>query len=170
MSDKQHSIPFLPGGPRPSCSLTASNNNLTTSPGFLLQPPANHLALWFSSGAFYKHRPEDHGEQVSHKLGGGGRRSDIRADGPTSKANSVPLPGTLFVCSPASYWALTEANIDQGLVKALPLCSTTSPWTSVQNAAAQGQSHTTHFSLFLGGAPGCNHLSSTSFGDNAIKM
>lgn len=70
----------------------------------LPQPPAHHLALWFSSDAFYKHKPEDHGKQVSHKLGGSGRRFNIGADGPTSKTNSVALPGTpsrafyLFSC------------------------------------------------------------------------
>lgn len=106
--------------------------------------------------------------------------SVVAVGGLTSERMGLPLrqtlylclghPPGLFVCSPASHWALTEANIDQGLVKALPLCSTTSPWTSVQNAAAHGQSRTTHFSLVLGGAPGCNRLSSISFEDNAIKM
>ena len=40
----------------------------------LLQPPTNHLVLWFCSDAFYKHRPGEHGEQVSHILGGSCRR------------------------------------------------------------------------------------------------
>ncbi|KAK5868692.1 hypothetical protein PBY51_009684 [Eleginops maclovinus] len=32
----------------------------------LLQPPTNHLVLWFCSDAFYKHGPGEHGEQVSY--------------------------------------------------------------------------------------------------------
>lgn len=36
----------------------------------LLQPPTNHLVLWFCSDAFYKHRPGEYGEQVLHILSG----------------------------------------------------------------------------------------------------
>lgn len=46
----------------------------------LLQPPTNHLVLWFCSDAFYKHRPGEHGEQVSHILNGSCRRFNTRAE------------------------------------------------------------------------------------------
>lgn len=89
-SDKQQSIQFLLGGRCPSCLLTASHNNTSrckyeakaacacahtnkhTHGTFklitqlFLQRPTSHLVQWFGSGAFYKRRPEEHGEQVLH--------------------------------------------------------------------------------------------------------
>lgn len=88
-SDKQQSIQFLLGGRCPSCLLTASHNNSSqckcegslrmrththkhTHGTFklitqlLLQLPTSHLVQWFGSAAFYKRRPEEHGEQVLH--------------------------------------------------------------------------------------------------------
>lgn len=47
------------------CTTVTHTQTHTCIMKLLLQPPTTHLVLWFDSGAFYKHNPGEHGEQVS---------------------------------------------------------------------------------------------------------
>lgn len=154
-------------GLRPSCSdgkswrrLANANSQLrrrltrtsymakvTSKPSFSSSCPRRSLLSGgaFGPGAFYKPWPDQRrGEQVSSKPSGSCGGLNVRAGRATSKklrasAGDICL-SFLFVLPPETGHLVSQI-LTEGWMWALPRGLSTSPWTSLQNAATCFQSH-----------------------------